>query len=107
MWSVLQAVPNTRNGVFTAYQPLAGAYDEMVQADGTPRPHTKRIHAVLHSTPPREFAKYQSLAELSLYNQGVTFSVYSDQQGTEKIFPFCLCRGSRRHRSGPSSSAGW
>ena len=26
----------------------------------------------------------------SLYNQGVTFSVYSDQRGTEKIFPICL-----------------
>src|SRR5262245_65190087 len=37
-----------------------------------------------------EFARYQSLAELSLYNQGVTFSVYSDHRGTEKIFPICL-----------------
>lgn len=90
MWSVLQAVPNARNGVFTTYQPLAGTYDEMVHADGTPRPHTRRIHAVLQGTPAREFARYQALAELSLYNQGVTFSVYSDKQGTEKIFPICL-----------------
>jgi uncharacterized circularly permuted ATP-grasp superfamily protein len=90
MWSVLQAVPNARNGVFTTYQPLAGTYDEMVHADGSPRGYTKRIHAVLQSTPAREFARYQSLAELSLFNQGVTFSVYSDQQGTEKIFPICL-----------------
>ncbi|HEY6877936.1 MAG TPA: circularly permuted type 2 ATP-grasp protein [Polyangiales bacterium] len=44
----------------------------------------------MSSTPAREFARYQSLAELSLFNQGVTFSVYSDQQGTEKIFPICL-----------------
>ena len=36
------------------------------------------------------FAQRQSLAELSLYNQGVTFSVYSDKRGTEKIFPICL-----------------
>lgn len=90
MWSVLQAVPNARNGVFTTYQPLAGAYDELVLADSSPRPHTKRIHALLSGTPAREFARYQSLAELSLFNQGVTFSVYSDNQGTEKIFPICL-----------------
>src|SRR5262249_53384932 len=29
-------------------------------------------------------------AELALLNQGVTFSVYDDARGTEKIFPFCL-----------------
>jgi len=90
MCLVLQVVPNARNGVSTSYQPLAGTYDEMVQSDGSPRAHTKRIHALLDSTPAREFARYQSLAELSLYNQGVTFSVYSDKQGTEKIFPICL-----------------
>jgi len=76
--------------VFDSYQPLAGSYDELVLPDSSPRPHTKRIHALLSSTPAREFARYQSLAELSLFNQGVTFSVYSDQQGTEKIFPICL-----------------
>ena len=90
MWSVLQAVPNARNGVLPTYQPLAGAYDELVLADGSPRPHTRRIHALLEGTPAREFARYQSLAELSLFNQGVTFQVYADQQGTEKIMPICL-----------------
>jgi uncharacterized circularly permuted ATP-grasp superfamily protein len=37
-----------------------------------------------------DFAHLQQLAERALMNQGVTFSVYKDQQGTEKIFPFCL-----------------
>ncbi|MEZ4299977.1 MAG: circularly permuted type 2 ATP-grasp protein [Polyangiaceae bacterium] len=32
----------------------------------------------------------QALAERALLNQGVTFSVYSDTRGTEKIFPFCV-----------------
>ena len=39
---------------------------------------------------PDTFARCQALAELALPQQGVTFSVYSDQRGTEKIFPFCL-----------------
>ena len=37
-----------------------------------------------------EFARCQSLAELALAQQGVTFSVYSDQRGTEKVMPVCL-----------------
>jgi uncharacterized circularly permuted ATP-grasp superfamily protein len=37
-----------------------------------------------------DFARAQALAELALLNQGVTFSVYADDRGTEKIFPFCL-----------------
>jgi uncharacterized circularly permuted ATP-grasp superfamily protein len=90
MVSVLKAVPKARDGLFDSYQPLGGAFDEMVTADGSARPHTRRVHATLKQLSSREFARYQSLAELSLYNQGVTFSVYSDKQGTEKIFPLCL-----------------
>jgi len=37
-----------------------------------------------------EFARLQAISNLALLNQGVTFSVYSDDHGTEKIFPFCL-----------------
>ncbi len=76
--------------LLSAYRPRAGTWDELVAADGAPRPHAQKTLAMLRGLGPREFARYQSLAELSLYNQGVTFSVYSDQRGTEKIFPICL-----------------
>ncbi|MBL8112411.1 MAG: circularly permuted type 2 ATP-grasp protein, partial [Acidobacteria bacterium] len=49
--------------------------------------------AVIHglgATDAEQFARSQALAELSLLNQGVTFSVYADSRGTEKIFPFDL-----------------
>ena len=36
------------------------------------------------------FARCQALAELSLAQRGVTFSVYSDERGTEKVMPVCL-----------------
>jgi len=62
----------------------------MIDVDGTPRSHSRRATRILDGLTPKEFAKAQSLAELSLYSQGVTFSVYSDQRGTEKIFPICL-----------------
>jgi uncharacterized circularly permuted ATP-grasp superfamily protein len=87
---VLQVVPTPRSGLFTSYQPLDGTYDELVTSDGSARAHTRRVYTALDALPAREFARYQSLAELSLFNQGVTFSVYSDNRGTEKIFPICL-----------------
>jgi uncharacterized circularly permuted ATP-grasp superfamily protein len=37
-----------------------------------------------------EFARTQEMAETALINQGVTFSVYSDKRGVEKVFPVCL-----------------
>jgi uncharacterized circularly permuted ATP-grasp superfamily protein len=39
---------------------------------------------------PDELARAQALAERALLRQGVTFSVYNDDRGSEKIFPFCL-----------------
>jgi uncharacterized circularly permuted ATP-grasp superfamily protein len=72
------------------YAPLDGTWDELVGADGKPRAHAERLLGMLGGLAATELARYQALAELSLYNQGVTFSVYSDQRGTEKIFPLCL-----------------
>ncbi len=87
---MLSAVPRTYPTVFDNYQPLADTYDEFVLGDGSARPHTRRAHDMLNALSSGQLARYQSLAELSLYNQGVTFSVYADKQGTEKVFPICL-----------------
>ena len=37
-----------------------------------------------------EFQKRRHSADLVFINQGITFSVYSDRRGVEKIFPFDL-----------------
>src|SRR5262249_17351521 len=71
------------------YQPLSGAFDELFAAAGA-RADFARVLDALARTTPDELARLQGLAELALLNQGVTFSVYADQRGTEKIFPFCL-----------------
>jgi uncharacterized circularly permuted ATP-grasp superfamily protein len=77
-------------GFFDSYRALEGTFDEMFERGGVTRPQAARLHAMMNELSPTEFARYQALAELSLFNQGVTFSVYSDTQGTEKIFPICL-----------------
>jgi uncharacterized circularly permuted ATP-grasp superfamily protein len=75
--------------LLSGYAPLPGAFDEILAADG-PRPPFARVLDALARLTTDELARLQQLAEQALLNQGVTFSVYADNRGTEKIFPFCL-----------------
>ncbi len=76
--------------LLAAYRPLPGTHDEVFGGDGSLRPPVAKAFAAFAHKSPEEFSRNQALAELSLLNQGVTFSVFNDQRGTEKIFPFCL-----------------
>lgn len=60
-----------------------------MDADGKPRPGYAGILEPLLGIDAEELRHRSELAELSLLNQGVTFSVYADSAGTEKVFPFC------------------
>lgn len=75
--------------LFADYRPLPGTFDEILADDGA-RPVFRKVMDQLDRLSPDELARHQQLAELALLNQGVTFSVYSDNRGTEKIFPFDL-----------------
>jgi len=81
-------------GLFSTYPApmnhVPPTFDELMLPDGSPRPEFKAALDMLAAMSPDELARHQSLAELALLNQGVTFSVYNDSRGTEKIFPFCL-----------------
>ena len=77
------------SGLFVGYHALAAAFDELY-AKSDPRDGFARLAALLDAFSPADFARSQQLAEVALLNQGVTFSVYADSRGTEKIFPFCL-----------------
>ncbi|HTP26379.1 MAG TPA: circularly permuted type 2 ATP-grasp protein [Anaeromyxobacteraceae bacterium] len=80
----------TSPGLFDSYRALPGVYDEACAPVGGLRPEFKRCLETLGGRTAAEFASHQGLAEVALLGQGVTFSVYSDQRGSEKIFPFCL-----------------
>jgi uncharacterized circularly permuted ATP-grasp superfamily protein len=71
------------------YTPLPGTFDEIVEA-GRVRPGCLGALDALTDQSPDALARMLSLAERSLLHKGVTFSVYADSRGTEKIFPFCL-----------------
>ena len=74
---------------FTAYQ-LDDAYDEMFTPDGAPRSHYEFLYQRLLQLTPAELETRQQTADLSFLHQGVTFTVYSDARGTERIFPYDL-----------------
>src|SRR5438105_9352064 len=77
------------NGLFDGYPALPGTYDEMFEAGGSRAPFA-RVAQLLGAMGKDDLARAQALAEHALLQQGVTFSVYGDSRGTEKIFPFCL-----------------
>jgi len=72
---------------FTSYDP-EGFFDEMFESVGRPRPSALRLMQKIQSLPEGELRKRQQAAEGALLAKGVTFSVYGDQAGIERIFPF-------------------
>ena len=58
------------------------------KADGTPRSCARLLFERISSVGDAELRRYQQAAEQALFRMGITFNVYGDQAGTEKIFPF-------------------
>jgi uncharacterized circularly permuted ATP-grasp superfamily protein len=75
--------------LFTSYR-LDGAYDEMFDASGRPRPHCRALFEELRSASDGDLRERQTDADKAFLTQGITFTVYGDDQGTERIFPFDL-----------------
>ncbi len=71
---------------FADYE-LDGAYDEMFEAVRAPRPHYRALYRRLGELPPEELRRREQAAELSFLQQGITFTVYGRDEGTERIIP--------------------
>ena len=65
-------------------------FDEMVTARGAVQPHYARFRELFQSLTPQEFDHKRQSVDLAFMRQGVTFNVYGDLAGAEKIFPFDL-----------------
>jgi uncharacterized circularly permuted ATP-grasp superfamily protein len=63
-------------------------FDEMFDAEGIVRPHYRRLHESLQRLDPNEFEIRRNYVDSAFLSSGVTFTVYHDNQGTERIFPF-------------------
>ena len=69
---------------------LDDAYDEMFAAPGVLHPHYEPLLAQFGTFPPGELQRRKQAADLSFLNQGITFTVYGREEGTERIFPYDL-----------------
>jgi uncharacterized circularly permuted ATP-grasp superfamily protein len=77
-------------GPFFSEYEVGDFFDEMFAAAGESRPHYGKLLDRFREMDATEFERKRALASDTLLNQGVTFTVYNDDQGTERIFPFDL-----------------
>jgi uncharacterized circularly permuted ATP-grasp superfamily protein len=63
-------------------------FDEMRAADGKVRPHFARIAEWLAETPAKRVAEKRREADLLFHRVGITFAVYGDEAGAERLIPF-------------------
>jgi uncharacterized circularly permuted ATP-grasp superfamily protein len=75
--------------MFTNYE-LNGVFDEMFMEPGVPRSHYEPVFGQLTSLSNAAFQRRRRMADISFRNQGITFTVYKDASGVERIFPFDL-----------------
>jgi uncharacterized circularly permuted ATP-grasp superfamily protein len=70
------------------YEVDTRTYDETFEPQCSVRTVYKELASRLAELSPQEVEQRRRLVELLLRNQGVTFTVYSDDAGIEKVFPF-------------------
>ena len=70
-----------------------GFFDEMFTPEGVVRPHYLPVLDQFREMAAKDYGQKQTAVELSFMRGGVTFTVYQDSEGTERIFPFdCVPR---------------
>ncbi len=84
-----QIGPGSLSPPFVNYQ-LDAAYDEMFTAASEPRSQYQALFQRLLELQPAELKQRQQTADIAFLNQGITFTVYGHDEGTEKIFPYDL-----------------
>src|SRR5215831_13898200 len=68
--------------------PEKKAFDEAFDRDGAARQHYRPLVSILEGFTQGEIERRERLQRLSLIDQGITFTVYGEKEGTERIFPF-------------------
>src|SRR5258706_8238118 len=65
-------------------------YDEMFELGSRPRPHAQLLLETIEGLSEGSLLRYKQAVDQLLLQMGITFNVYGDSQGTERIFPFDL-----------------
>lgn len=75
--------------MFANYR-IDGVWDELFEASGLPREAFRPFYEALGQTKGEDYRRLQREAEAALIRTGITFVVYGDKEGQEKIMPFDL-----------------
>ena len=67
---------------------LNGGFDEMLDPHKGVRGHYQKFHKLFKSISPAEYDAKRQAVDTAFLRQGITFNVYGDAAGAEKIFPF-------------------
>jgi len=70
--------------------PLDHAFDEMRESSGDLRPQYRALAESIARLPAEELQLRKQSADLAFLTQGITFTVYGREEGTERIFPYDL-----------------
>ena len=87
------ALDNTKQHthLFDGYDPESRRmFDEVFAQNDIPRSHYARLVEQFSQLGPAEFQARHEAVNVLFFNQGITFNVYNNDQGEEKIFPFDL-----------------
>src|SRR5690606_16543072 len=74
-------------GVLESYYTQPGVWDELMSRNGVRESYHQVVKAIA-SLSAEEMENKDELAKKLFMTQGITFTVYSDNEGVEKIFPF-------------------
>ena len=64
------------------------AYDEMHAADGSVRENYRHYAEWLNATPAEVIARKREEADIAFHRVGITFAVYGEEAGKERLIPF-------------------
>ena len=76
------------NQLFETFEPKENFWDEMAYQRGTFREHYYAVVKTLSQLPITSLHRKEELAKELFMNQGITFTVYFENEGIERIFPF-------------------
>ena len=83
------APDHSASEAFRRYE-FNGSYDEMFRSTDLPRKQYRPLYTQLLNLGPDELRRSKQEADQSFFNQGITFTVYGSEKGTERIFPHDL-----------------
>jgi len=76
-------------GIASSYE-FGADYDEVFASPGVPREHCRPLVDALERLGMEDVADARRRADLAFLNLGITFTVYNESAGIERIFPFDL-----------------